>query len=358
LSSLPDKILISGGAGFVGSNLALAFRRESQRMQITVLDNLTRRGSELNLPRFRDANIQFVHGDIRCPEDLQGVPEFELLVDCSAEPSVHAGASGSPRGVLNTNLVGTLHCLDLATERGAKFLFLSTSRVYPLTKLNDLSYRENETRFVWEANQGVPGFSTQGVSETFTLDGPRSFYGASKLASELLIAEYVHSKNLKAIINRCGILSGPWQMGRVDQGVMTLWAARHIFGRPLAYIGFGGTGKQVRDLLHVDDLFELLKRQIQTSDDWRGEIYNVGGGTDVSLSLVELTELCQRFTKKTIPIGSQPETHPLDVRIYASDCERVTRAFDWRPVRTAPQIIEDIVRWIVDHQAQLRPILA
>ncbi len=354
---MTEKMLITGGAGFVGSNLALAFRRESSTAQITVIDNLKRRGSELNLPRLKQANIAFVHGDIRCPEDLQGLPDFELLIDCSAEPSVHAGALESPRSVLNTNLLGTINCLELSQQRGAAFLFLSTSRVYPLTRLNQLACCDAETRFVWQGNESVVGFSQNGIAEEFPLEGPRSFYGASKLASELLVAEYVFNKNLKAVINRCGILTGPWQMGKVDQGVITLWVARHVFGRPLTYIGYGGTGKQVRDLLHIEDLFELLKKQIQHRDRWGGEVYNVGGGVDVSLSLLELTALCREITGKTIPIASAPPTNPLDIRIYISDCDRVSKKFEWRPTRTVRQVVEEIHRWVVDHQVQLSSVL-
>ena len=125
----------------------------------------------------------------------------------------------------------------------------------------------------------------EGVAEAFPLNGPRSFYGASKLSSELLIAEYVHSYGLKALINRCGVLAGPWQMGKVDQGVVTLWVARHYFRRSLSYCGFGGHGKQVRDVLHVDDLSDLIWKQLQSVNDWDGEVYNVGGGRENSTSL-------------------------------------------------------------------------
>lgn len=354
---MTEKLLITGGAGFVGSNLALAFRRESSSAQITALDNLKRRGSELNVPRLKQADVRFVHGDIRCPEDLQSVPDFDLLIDCSAEPSVHAGANDSPHSVLNTNLVGTLNCLELARQRKAAFLFLSTSRVYPLGHLNRLAFREEPTRFVWQGNEHFPGFSPRGVNEGFPLDGPRSFYGASKLASELLIAEYVFNKGLKAVVNRCGIVTGPWQMGKVDQGVVMLWVARHALGRALTYTGFGGAGKQVRDLVDVEDLFELLKKQIRERALWGGEVYNVGGGQEVSLSLLELTALCRELSGRTVPIGSTPETNPLDVRVYLSDCDRVAKRFDWRPTRSARQIVEKIHRWVIDHQAQLSSVL-
>ena len=214
------------------------------------------------------------------------------MIDCSAEPSVQAGLGGSPRSVLDTNLVGTINCLEAARARGAAFLFLSTSRIYPIAALNDLPFVETETRFRWDEAPGIAGFSRRGIAEGFTLDGARSFYGTSKLAGEQLIQEYVFSYGMRALIDRCGVIAGPWQMGKVDQGVITLWVARHYFGRPLRYTGFGGQGKQVRDILHVHDLFDLLLLQLEAPERWDGRVYNVGGGNEVSVSLRELTELC------------------------------------------------------------------
>src|SRR5262249_36295214 len=155
------------------------------------------------------------------------LPDFDLLIDCSAEPSVQAGLDGSPMYLLNTNLIGTINCLEVARRRGAAFMFLSTSRVYPITTLNAIPFRENTSRFYWDTALHIPGFSEHGIAENFPLDGVRSFYGVSKLASELLLQEYIYTYNMTAIINRCGLLAGPWQMGKVDQGVVTLWVARH-----------------------------------------------------------------------------------------------------------------------------------
>ena len=196
---------------------------------------------------------------------------FDLMVDCSAEPSVQAGLGGSPRTVLDTNLVGTLNCLEAARLRGAAFLFLSTSRIYPITALNDLPFTECETRFRWDDMPGIRGFSGRGIAEGFALDGARSFYGASKLAAEQLIQEYVFSYGMRALIDRCGVIAGPWQMGKIDQGVITLWVAHHYFDRPLRYTGFGGQGKQVRDILHVRDFFDLLSFSLKVPSDGTAE---------------------------------------------------------------------------------------
>jgi len=351
-----EHLLITGGAGFVGSNLAIALKRANTDWSITALDNLKRRGGELNLPRLKQAGISFIHGDIRCPEDFQAAGPFDLLIDCSAEPSVQAGTDDAPTYVLNTNLTGTLNCLELARRYQAAVLFISTSRVYPIAALNALEFSEDATRFTWTANESIPGFSSEGVGELFPLHDARSFYGASKLACELIIQEYVHSHGMRALVDRCGILTGPWQMGKVDQGVVTLWVARHVFGKPLSYIGFGGKGKQVRDLLHINDFADLVVRQIQMPDVWDGRIYNVGGGTEVSTSLMELTDLCQQVTGNQIPITPKPQTSDVDLRLYLTDARKVRADFDWRPTRDTTTIIQDIHQWIVEHRQPLAPV--
>lgn len=214
-------VLITGGAGFVGSSLALAIRERHPDVTVTALDNLRRRGSELNLPRLAAAGIRFSHGDVRCREDLDAItPAPDLVIECSAEPSAQAGYSESPEYLIQTNTGGCFQCLELARRVKADFLFLSTSRVYPYGLLNSLRFHEDETRFRLEDRQPVTGASGRGVSETFPLDGPRSLYGMSKLAAELMVQEYGDAYGLRWIINRCGLITGPWQMGKTDQGVI------------------------------------------------------------------------------------------------------------------------------------------
>ena len=114
----------------------------------------------------------------------------------------------------------------------------------------------------------------------------------TKLAAELMVQEYGDAYGLRYIINRCGLITGPWQMARTDQGVIVYWLASHFFRRPLRYIGFQGTGKQVRDLLHIEDLCELIVLQIDDFARFHGHLFNVGGGVECSLSLLECTDLC------------------------------------------------------------------
>lgn len=350
-----NEILITGGSGFVGSSIAISLKGELDA-SVYAFDNLMRRGSELNLSRLESAGVEFVHGDIRCPEDLERLPDFDLLIDCSAEPSVHAGSSGSPAALLNTNLVGTLNCYEAARRRGAAVLFLSSSRVYPIAALSSLAYREADTRFVLLDQQETLGCGAAGVNEDFPLAGARSFYGTTKLASELVLQEYAFSYGIRCLIYRCGVIAGPWQMGRVDQGFLSLWVAQHYFQRPVTYIGFGGTGKQVRDVLHIDDLCDLVLFHLADPAAWDGRVYTVGGGRNCSTSLIELTDLCRQETRHEVPVFSEPKTSPMDIPVYLSDCAAVNRDTSWRARRGLRDIVADTARWIEDHDSLLRPV--
>jgi CDP-paratose 2-epimerase len=343
---MPARILVTGGAGFIGASLSLALKAAAPASEVVALDSLKRRGSELNLARLREAGVTFVHGDVRERGDLLGLEPVGAIVECSAEPSVLAGMGSGADFVVQTNLLGAHNCLELARRDGAQFVFLSTSRVYPVAALSELRLSEGETRFELEAEQPLPGASEHGVAEEFPLSGARTLYGATKLAAELLVAEYADSFGVPAVVDRCGVIAGPWQMGKVDQGVFTHWLLAHRLGRPLTYIGYGGDGKQVRDLLHVDDLCELVLEQLGDPGAWDGATVNVGGGVEGSLSLRETTELCRELTGNEVAIEPVAEPRPGDVPLYVSDCRRLYARTAWRPSRRPRRILEDTLAWI------------
>lgn len=351
-------VLVVGGAGFIGSSLALELAARHPDWDVIALDNLHRRGSELNLQRLRDGNVRFVHGDVREPDDLRAAGPFDALVECSAEPSVMAGVDGATGFVVRTNLLGAYHCLEEAARHGAQVVFLSTSRVYPVAALRALSFRETDTRFELTEQQPLPGASARGVAESFPMDGARTLYGATKLAAELLVSEYAESFGLPTVVNRCGVIAGAWQMGKVDQGVFTHWMLAHHFKRSLAYIGFGGTGKQVRDLLHVADLAELVDDQLVRPEHWAGAVVNVGGGPAVSLSLLETSALCEQITGNSVPVAAAPETRVGDVPIYISDCREVGVLSEWAPQYDARQILEEIHAWLCENERAVAATLA
>jgi CDP-paratose 2-epimerase len=348
------RILVTGGAGFIGSSTALGLAARHDDWEVLALDNLRRRGSELNLPRLRGAGIAFIHGDVRELEDLLSVDPLDAVVECSAEPSVLAGVGESSDYAVKSNLMGAYHCLELARRRSAQMVFLSTSRVYPVAGLTALALKETETRFELGDDQPVPGASAAGIAEDFPMAGARTLYGTTKLSAELLIDEYRDSYGVPTVVNRCGVVAGPWQMGKVDQGIFTYWMLAHHFGGGLRYIGFGGSGKQVRDLLHVEDLLELIDRQLRDPEHWNGLVANVGGGRQCSLSLRETTALCAEITGRHIDVTQDSRARPGDVPIYISDCRRLYAHTDWRPHRGPREILADISRWIAQHEDDLR----
>lgn len=347
-------VLITGGAGFVGSNLAILLKKKYPGYFVITLDNLRRRGSELNLQRLKEHEIEFIHGDIRYSRDfLLDDRDISLVVDCSAEPSVLAGYNSSAEYVINTNILGTVNCLELAKDKNADFIYLSTSRVYPFKKLNEINFNEEKTNYTIASDQEIPGVTRDGISEVFPLDGSRSLYGATKLSSELIIQEYVEMCGIKAVINRCGVIAGPWQMGRVDQGVFSFWMLHHYFKQDLNYIGFEGKGKQVRDLLHINDLFNLVDLEIHDMSVCNGKIYNVGGGNNCCLSLLDTTRLCEELTDNKIDIGSIEKDREMDVRIYISDNSKVQREMGWFVQKTPHDILYDIHVWIYEHEGMV-----
>lgn len=351
-------ILITGGAGFVGSNLAIKLKTDFPKINITCLDNLNRRGSELAIKRLKANEINFIHGDIRNREDLELPDKYDLVIECSAEPSVMAGIGSSPDYLINTNLIGTINCLELVRKTGAKVFFISTSRIYPISYINNLNYTESEWRFDISDNQRITGASSKGIAENFPLDKPRSLYGTTKLASELLLAEYIDTYGVKGILNRCGVITGPWQMGKVDQGVFVLWVAKHYFNQSLSFIGYGGEGKQVRDFIHIDDLYRAIVTQLKDFDNYVGEPYNIGGGLKNSVSLKELTSLCQEITGNKIPIKSIKEDRPADLRFFITDSSKFINKSGLRWEKNAKQTVQDIYDWIKENETDLRSVLA
>lgn len=351
------KIVVTGGAGFVGSTLCIELKQKYPDYEIVAFDNLKRRGSELNLIDLHKFGVLFIHGDIRNNEDVLAIGSFDVLIEASAEPSVTAGIDSDPTYVINNNLFGSINCFNACLKNKAKLIFLSTSRVYPIEAIEKANFVEQETRFVFKKNQSQNGISKNGISEKLSLEGARSFYGTTKLASEMFIQEYAAFYGLKAAITRFGVIAGPRQMGKTDQGVVTLWMAKHYWNQSLKYIGYGGTGKQVRDILHVDDLVELVDLQIHEIEKFSGKIYNVGGGLNNSASLQEMTAICERITGNKILIDSIAETRTADLRIFVTDNTMIENEIGWRPKKSIEKVFIDIYSWIKANEKQLETIL-
>lgn len=341
-------ILVTGGAGFVGSNLAIHLKNSIENCKITALDNLYRKGSELNLPRLEKNGIEFINGDVRKISDLRKAGKIDFLIECSAEPSVLAGSDGNTGYLIDTNLNGAINCAELCRENNAGMIFLSTSRVYPIAPLVNASITETQTRYEFDDTQKVPGLSRKGVAEDFPMPGERSLYGATKYSAEIILNEYRSLFKLPIVINRCGVIAGPWQFGKADQGIAAFWLAAHIFKKQLKYIGFGGSGKQVRDFMHIDDLARLVSIQIASPEKFSNEnFFNAGGGLSTSASLLELTSICEKISGNKISITPEPAMRYADIPVYISDHSRLSDFCDWKPEKTMEDILGDIHEWIL-----------
>jgi CDP-paratose 2-epimerase len=344
------KILITGICGFVGGTLASELKRRIENLEIIGLDNLSRPGSESNRQHLRQAGIGFRHGDIRNPSDLEDLPKVDWVIDAAANPSVLAGVSGltSSRQLMEHNLVGTLHLLEYCKRHGAGFVMLGTSRVYSAARLAALPMAVNNQAFIPRfAEAREPGLSSAGVSEDFSTQPPLSLYGSAKLASELLILEYGLAFDLPVYVNRCGVLAGAGQFGKPDQGIFTFWIHSYRGKRPLKYIGFGGTGHQVRDCLHPRDLASLIALQLRGTEK-AGRVLNVSGGPANSLSLAQLSDWCAaRFG--LLEIQADPALRRYDVPWLVLDPAQAAAEWNWHPTTKLENILDEIAGHAEQH---------
>ncbi len=339
------KILITGICGFVGSSLALGWLEAEPGITIFGLDNFIRPGSEYNRGRLQKKGVKLYHGDIRAASDFDILPSVDWVIDAAANPSVLAGTDGqvSSRQLIEHNLQGTVNILEYCKRHGAGFILISTSRVYSIPSLAALPVLPVDARYRLEKNQPLPsGVSTDGISESFSTAPPVSLYGSTKLASEVLSMEYGETFDFPVWINRCGVLAGAGQFGKADQGIFAYWINAYLRRRPLKYIGFGGSGHQVRDCLHPRDLIPLLKNQA-AAPNVATRVVNLGGGESNSMSLAELSAWCSdRFGEH--PVDSDHDMRRFDIPWLIMDSTRARHLWGWKPETSLSAILEEIGR--------------
>ena len=330
------KILITGGCGFVGSNIAIYLKKNLKKVKIASLDNLTRKGSNLNKIRLTNYNIENYNINIENLDKAKSLPKFNLIIDCCAEPAIEASRK-DPDRVFKTNLVGTFNVLKKCIKDKSDIIFLSSSRVYSIEKLRGL---------IKDFNLVKPIKIKTKINENFETSSASSLYGFTKLSSEKLIQEIFYKSNLKYIINRFGVIAGPWQFGKQDQGFVPLWVAKHLFKKKLSYIGFGGKGHQVRDVIHIDDVCNIILLQIKKLKSINNNIFNIGGGAKNSISLLGLTNKCKKLTKNNINIKKVLRTSIFDIPYFVTDNSKILKTYKWRPKKNIDQILKDIFIWL------------
>ena len=328
-------ILITGGCGFVGTNLSLYLK--SKKFNVYTLDNLSRKGSKFNYTVLKKKKIKNFRINIANYKKLKGLRKFDLIIDCCAEAAVEVSRKKIDE-VFNTNLIGTFNILKKAKRDKSKIIFLSTSRVNSIKNINKIIGNNSNLKKKLHINKLI--------DDKFENSRPKSLYGFTKLASEMLIEEFNYAFGLKYIINRCGVISGPLQFGRQDQGFVSLWVIHHIMKKKLSYIGYGGHGNQVRDVLHIDDLCELIHKQIKIINKIYNKLYTVGGSKISYTSLKNLTKICQNITGNKISIDKKKSTSIYDIPYFITDNRKVSRAYKWRPKKNINKIVYDIATWI------------
>jgi len=341
------KILITGIAGFVGSSLALALQERG--FTVAGIDNLMRPGSETNRARLQARGIGFVHGDIRAASDWESLGSADWVIDAAANPSVLAGVQGafSSRQLLEHNLGTVFQVLEYCKAHKAGLVLLSSSRVYSIPALASLPLIAQDDAFGLDDSAHLPpGVGAAGISAGFSTMPPISLYGSTKLAAEIVAREYEEAFNFPVWVNRCGVLAGAGQFGTPDQGIFAYWVNAHRHRWPLRYIGFEGTGRQVRDALHPRDLADLIEKQIRSGR--KGGLYTAGGGRQNAWSLKQLNGWCdQRFGAH----APQPDPAPrqYDVPWVVMDSSEAARDFDWRPTLSMENIVTEIAEHSVLH---------
>jgi len=353
-------VLVTGGCGFIGSHVALHLREKGHK--VSVMDNLVRRGSEKNISMLERHGVSFFHGDVRNPEDLGNLPSsIELICDTSAQPSVVTGYA-NPFFDITNNGLGAIHILEYARPRRLPFIFWSSNRVYGADRLNALPRRETSTRYEYDPDawnrlpveQRPAGFHPiHGVSEEFSIDGgQRSIYGLSKLIADAACQEYAQAYDLPVVVNRFGVISGTRQFGHADQGWVVWWAIAHWFKLPLTYLGW--QGKQVRDILFVEDMLSLLGLQLSQLANFRGEVFNLGGGAANAISLCEATKSMQEISSRCTSVTYSDQARQGDIVLYWTDNRKAAQKLGWRPRTDLRAGFTRIFDWIRENEKELR----
>jgi CDP-paratose 2-epimerase len=329
--------LITGGAGFIGSNLAHQLLREGRR--VIIYDNLSRKGVSANLEwlaRHHDSRLQVETGDIRDATRINSlVPHASDVFHCAAQVAVTTSFE-DPREDFDINVGGTLNLLEALRSQLSPppIVFTSTNKVYG--SLADIRVRPNHSRYqpaTWQLRFGI--------DEDSQLEF-RSPYACSKGAADQYVLDYARSMKLPAVVFRMSCIYGPHQLGTEDQGWIAHFLNRAIQRQPITIYG---DGKQVRDILFVSDLVAALLLAQECMPALAGEAFNIGGGVNNTLSLLELLDIIRQL-EGALPTIKVSEWRPGDQRYYVSDIRKFRALTRWSPRISVRQGISELYQWL------------
>jgi CDP-paratose 2-epimerase len=330
------KIAIIGGAGFIGINAVYAFLKKGY--DITVLDNLSRKGSEYNLKELQKKHpVPFHQIDIRDAEKLRSFFQqergFDAVLLLAGQVAVTTSVT-NPREDFDINALGTFNVLEAIRASGEKpmLLYASTNKVYG--KMEDLDIEESETRYGYRHQK-------QGIPETRQLDF-YSPYGCSKGTGDQYVRDYYRIYGLPTVVFRQSCIYGPNQFGIEDQGWVAWFTIATLMNRDITVYG---DGKQIRDILFVQDLVELYDLAIRNRAKCQGQIYNVGGGPGFTLSLRELIGILEKRFGRPIQRKTD-DWRPGDQKVYVSDITKAQQELGWTPTTDLATGINAMAEWI------------
>lgn len=341
------KILILGGCGFVGYNLAEYLFKKG--FEVFVADNLVRRGSEISLIKLKKLGIKFIHCDIRNKEDFLNLPKVDLILNCAAQPS--AVNYANPEFDITNNTYGVVNILEHCRKTQTPIILWSTNKCYSGNLVNSIKRTIKNRRFFWEENQqnNVIGWSLDGFNENLSVNGTdHSIYGVSKISADLIVQEWSDAFKIPAICNRFSCLAGPNQWGKAEQGWVTWFAIANELELPIEVFGF--QGNQVRDCLFSKDLNLLIEKQISKIDNYFGEFFNVGGGKDITISVNEAVDVLQQKNKPWSKVVYHDEQRRADQAIYISDISKVKSHFSWEPKINISEGYDEILYWVKNNK--------